>query len=269
VIPEPAVNVDATGAAPVDPIKICPFVGAVVLVRSFAVPEYKKELAVKPEIVREVVIVTALGKLTVTLPVAADNVIWFAVPAIDVTPVFAIVIDPAPFVTLIAVPAVKVPMVGGFPVFPIKSCPLVGAVVVARRPAVSEYKKESEVKPDTVRELVIVTLLGKLSVTAPVDADTLTLFAVPDNDVTPAFVIVTSVAVVEKLIPVPLTKPFVAKLGDVPLLTNEVVPAFERFTDVRGFKSSIRIEVGVMKMKFHVLVSPFAIVIGDVAFVKV
>ena len=39
-------NVVATGELPVDPINICPFVGAEVVVNNPAVPEYKKLLAV-------------------------------------------------------------------------------------------------------------------------------------------------------------------------------------------------------------------------------
>ena len=62
------------------------------------------ELAVSPEIVSDVVIVTADGSESVTAPVEADAVIWFAVPAIDVTPVLAIYSEPDPAVMLIPVP---------------------------------------------------------------------------------------------------------------------------------------------------------------------
>ena len=81
LIPVPAVNVAATGADPVEPINNWPFVGAVVVFRRPATPEYKKLLAVKPETVKLVVTVaepgnvTAFGKLNVTAPVAAEAVI--------------------------------------------------------------------------------------------------------------------------------------------------------------------------------------------------
>ena len=48
------------------------------------------------------------GVLNVTEPVDAEAVIWLVVPAIAVTPVLAIVIEPEALVTEIAVPAVSV-----------------------------------------------------------------------------------------------------------------------------------------------------------------
>ena len=74
-IPVPAVKAAETGAAPVDPIRSCPFVGAAVVVNRPAVPEYKNELAVCPDTVKLVVMVTAAGKLKVTAPVEAEAVI--------------------------------------------------------------------------------------------------------------------------------------------------------------------------------------------------
>ena len=80
-------------------------VGAAVVVNKPAVPEYRKAFAVKPEIVTLVPTVIADGRLSVTEPVAADAVIWLAVPARLVTPVLAMVNVPLPLVTLIPVPA--------------------------------------------------------------------------------------------------------------------------------------------------------------------
>ena len=63
VIPEPCVNAAATGAAPVDPIKSCPFVGAAVVVSKPPVPEYKNELAVNPVSVKLVPVVPTAGSV--------------------------------------------------------------------------------------------------------------------------------------------------------------------------------------------------------------
>jgi hypothetical protein len=71
-IPVPDVNVADTGAAPVLPIRSCPFNGAVV-VSNPAVPLYKNALAVSPEIVREEEIVTEFGSETVIAPVEEDT----------------------------------------------------------------------------------------------------------------------------------------------------------------------------------------------------
>ncbi len=65
----------------------------------------------------------------------------------------ATVMLPAPLVMTIFVPWVSAALTGAAPVLPIKSCPLVGAVVVVRSPPVPEYKKELAVNPDTVSDV--------------------------------------------------------------------------------------------------------------------
>lgn len=111
------------------------------------VPEYKNELGVSPLTVREDVMVTADGSESVIVPAPFVTVIWLVVPAM-------------------------VDNTGANPVRPIKSCPFVGEAVEVSNPAVPLYMNALVVKPLTVRELVIVTLLGRDKVTAPVDEET-------------------------------------------------------------------------------------------------
>lgn len=85
--------------------------------------------------------------------------------------------------------------------------------------------------------------------------------AVPVNEVTPEFVIVTSVADDEKEIPVPFTNPFVARLGPTPSLTRDVVPALVSVTS--EVLSSTNAVVGEVKMKVIVRLVLSNIVIGD------
>lgn len=75
LIPLPAVSVPTPGAAPVSPIRSCPFVGGEVVASKPDVPEYKNAFVANPPTVREVVTVTEEGSDTVIAPVDALTVI--------------------------------------------------------------------------------------------------------------------------------------------------------------------------------------------------
>ena len=68
------------------------------------------------------------GSESVIDPVAPETLTWLAVPASESTPLFVMLIVPAPFETLIPEPLLMVPMVYPDP-FPIRSCPFDGVPV--------------------------------------------------------------------------------------------------------------------------------------------
>jgi hypothetical protein len=148
------------------------------------------------------------GRLNVTEPEDALTLTWFVVPATDVTPVLVREMLPAPFVMLRPLPAVRVDCAYPEP-FPIKSWPFAGVVVtpvppratarvpLAMLPALSEVmaepSPESEpalkppdrlaevpdsapvrVSPANVGVLLLAIACGRLIVTPPMDADTIT-----------------------------------------------------------------------------------------------
>ncbi len=92
---------------------------------------------------------------------------------------------PAPFVTLIAEPAMRDALTGATPVEPIRSCPFVGGEVDVIRPPVPLYKNALVVRPETVNDDVIVTAEGNEIVIAPVGEDTTIWLIVPVRDDTP------------------------------------------------------------------------------------
>jgi hypothetical protein len=79
-------------------------------------------LRVSPAKVGDAPLLMFCGRESVIAPVAPEAITWFAVPVIEVTPVLLIVIDPAPLVIPIAVPAVRLARVSPEPL-PIKSLP--------------------------------------------------------------------------------------------------------------------------------------------------
>ena len=113
------------------------------------------------------------------------GVVDVSLKATLVTPVFAIVIEPAPFVMLIPVPAVKVALTGAALVEPINNWPFVGAVVEDTKPPVPEYKNAFAVLPETVNVVAAVIEPGALNVDGilntiePVEPDAVISFAVP------------------------------------------------------------------------------------------
>lgn len=87
----------------------CSAVVAVDVYEAVAVEAMKFEPAVI--VVVEAIVPGAMnvvGVDSVTAPVDADAVIWLAVPAIDVTPAFATVIEPEPLVIVMPAPCVSV-----------------------------------------------------------------------------------------------------------------------------------------------------------------
>ena len=95
-------------------------VGAAVDVRAPAAPEYRKLFAVRPDNVAPVTVML-FGKPIVIAPVDADTSISLVVPVKDVTPALAIVIEPAPLVTVMPAPCVRAAATGAAPVEPINS----------------------------------------------------------------------------------------------------------------------------------------------------
>jgi hypothetical protein len=164
--PVPAVSVVTTGAAPVDPTSSAPFVMAAASVKVPA--EVTMILLLLDAVIllsgrdgmsastnalhvgtasapvagpSKAVFATCVASVRVSVPVVVtgepdtEKVDEGAERATDVTPLFAIVIEPAPFVIDTPVPAVRVVTTGARPVDPISSAPSVMAAASVRVPA--------------------------------------------------------------------------------------------------------------------------------------
>jgi len=118
--------------------------------------------------------VTVEVNAMVTAPVDADTLIWFAVPASEVTPVLLIVIVPTPLVTEIPVVVAKVAKANAVPL-PINNWPLEGTVdtvAAGAKPTIKSDKTsdlkvgeaaEPELGPPKIKLAAIVPKISRLA----------------------------------------------------------------------------------------------------------